>query len=130
MNIIKKKQIKLDKNDEQATRLFAKLGMSKNLAKTIMYLSHVDECYSADIEWGAKLRQPEVSLIMNELSQRGWITKREQKNKGKGRPLYAYKSTKNLSEIIKEVEYNKLREIENVKENISQLKDIKNLIPK
>ena len=37
---------------------------------------------------------------------------------------------KNLSEIIKDVEYNKLKEIENVKEDISQLKEIKNLIPK
>jgi predicted transcriptional regulator len=124
----KKKRIELDKKDEKATKLLAKLGMSKNLAKTIMYLSHVDECYSADIEWGAKLRQPEVSHAVNELAEKGWLTKREEKKKGKGRPLYAYKSIKNLSEIIKEVEYNKLKEIENVKEDISQLKEIKNLM--
>ena len=75
--MIKKNQIKLDKKDEKATRILAKLGMSKNLAKTIMYLSHVDECYSADIEWGAKLRQPEVSHAMKELAKRRWITKRK-----------------------------------------------------
>jgi predicted transcriptional regulator len=130
MNMAKKLQIKLNKKDEKATRLLAKLGMTKTLAKTIMYLSHVDECYSSDIEWGTHLRQPEVSHAMKELTKRGWITKREQKKEGKGRPLYAYKSTKNLSEIIKEVEYNKLKEIENVKEDISQLKEIKNLMPK
>ena len=33
--MIKKKPIKLDKKDEKATKLFTKLGMSKNLAKTI-----------------------------------------------------------------------------------------------
>ncbi len=68
----RKKSFVLTKNDREAARLFTELGMSKNLAKTLMYLSHVDECYSADIEQGANLRQPEVSLVMQELRRRKW----------------------------------------------------------
>jgi predicted transcriptional regulator len=120
----KKKTIILNHNDKKAARLFAKLGMPNKLAKTVMYLSHVDECYSTDIQWGTQLRQPEVSLAMSELARRGWIKKRYQKKKGKGRPLCAYKSTRRLSDIIKEVEKNKIKEIEHIKENISDLKEL------
>jgi predicted transcriptional regulator len=50
----------LDKEDGKAVQLFAGLGMPKNLAKTLMYISQVDECRSADVEKSANLRQPEV----------------------------------------------------------------------
>jgi predicted transcriptional regulator len=120
-----KKSFVLSKNDKRAARLFNKLGMSKNLAKTLMYLSHVDECYSVDIEQGTELRQPEVSLTMREITKRGWAKKHDQKMKeGKGRPRYIYKPKENLSEILKELEKKKLMEIETVKEDISELKHL------
>ena len=34
----------LDKDDDKAIQLFVKLGMSKNLAKTVLYTYQVDEC--------------------------------------------------------------------------------------
>ena len=57
----------LDEKDDKAVELFAELGMPKNLAKTLMYISQVDECKSADVEQGADLRQPEVSVAMQEM---------------------------------------------------------------
>ena len=66
-----------DQNDKKIIQLFTELGMPKNLAKTIMYVSQVDECKSADIEQGANLRQPEVSIAMQELHRQGWIKKRD-----------------------------------------------------
>ena len=120
----RKKLFVLSKKDEKAVQLFAELGMPKNLAKTLMYLSHVDECYSADIEHGADLRQPEVCIAIKELRHRGWIKKRELNKEGKGRPVHIYMPTKNLSEILNVFEQEKLKGVETVENDISELKDL------
>jgi len=114
----------LDEADDKTVQLFSKLGMSKNLAKTLIYLSQVDECKSSEIEIGAKLRQPNVSIAMKELREQGWIAKREIKKGGKGRPTHMYKSTTNLSNILDILEKEKLKEFENIEINISELKNI------
>ena len=81
---MKKKNIyTLDADDDKAVQLFVKLGMPKNLAKTLLYISQFDECKCADIEHGADLRQPEVSRSMQELRKKGWIKSEILKRKRK-----------------------------------------------
>jgi predicted transcriptional regulator len=98
--------------------------LPKNLAKTLLCMSQFDECKCADVEQGADLRQPEVSIAMQELRRRGWIKKRDLKKEGKGRPVHIYKTTTDLSEILNVFEQEKLKEVENVKNDISALKNI------
>jgi len=114
----------LDKEDEEIIRLFTEIGMPRVLSKALMYISQVDECSSTDVERGTNLRQPEVSLAMQELRRRGWVKKRELKKKGKGRPVHIYKSTVELSEIVKTIEQEKLKELEDAKNDITELKNI------
>ena len=114
----------LDKEDEKIVKLFTELGMPRNLSKTLLYVCQVDECRSADIEQAADLRQPEVSIAMQELLKRGWVKKRDQKKKGKGRPVHIYKTTTNLSKVVKSFEQEKLKEVESVRNDISALKTI------
>jgi predicted transcriptional regulator len=114
----------LDEKDDKAVQLFTELGMPKNLAKTLIYISQVDECKSADVEKGADLRQPEVSIAMQELRRREWIKKRDLNKKRKGRPVHIYKCTTHLSEILKTFEREKLKEVESVKKDISELKNL------
>jgi predicted transcriptional regulator len=89
-----------------------------------MYISQVDECRSADVEKAADLRQPEVSIAMQELHRRGWITKRDLKKEGKGRPVRIYKTNMHLSDMLKAFEQEKLKEAESVKRGISELKNL------
>ena len=114
----------LDKDDDKAVQLFVKLGMPKNLAKTLLYISQFDECKCADVEQGTDMRQPEVSVAMQELRNRGWAEKRDLKKKGKGRPIHIYRPTMDLFKILKSFEQEKLKEIEYVKNDISKLKNI------
>ena len=117
----RKRSFVLDDKDAKVVELFTDLGMPKNLAKTLMYISQVDECRSADVEQGADLRQPEVSVAMQELRRRGWAKKRDIKKKGKGRPVHLYKLTQDLNNILKSFEKEKMKEIENIREDLSQL---------
>ena len=113
-----------DDKDLKAVELFTNLGMQKNIAKTLMYISQIEECRSAEIEQGADLRQPEVSVAMQELRRKGWVTKKDMKGEGKGRPTHLYKSNVELSHIIQDLEKEKLQQVESVRENIQELKDL------
>ena len=123
-NMKQKNVYKLDKDEGKAIQLFVHLGMPKNLAKTLLYISQFDECKCADVEQGTDMRQPEVSVAMQELRKRGWVKKQDLKKKGKGRPVHIYKTTKDLSEILNVFEQEKLKEVETVKNDISTLKSI------
>jgi len=114
----------LDETDDKAVQLFTDLGMPKNLAKTLLYISQVDECRSVDVEQGADLRQPELCISMQELRRRGWAKKRDMKKKGKGRPVHLYKLTKPLDEILENFEREKMHEVETVEKNLQVLKDV------
>jgi len=121
----KVKSYKLTNQDKKIIKIFSDLGMPHNLAKTLMYISQVDECRSAEIEHGANLRQPEVSVSIQELHRRGWIEKRDLKKKGKGRPVHIYKLTSGIDNIIESFEQQKTKEINVIK---NDLKELKNLI--
>ena len=123
-NMKRKNSFVLDEKDDKAVQIFRELGMPKNLAKTLMYISQVDECRSAEVEQAADLRQPEVCVAMQELRRRGWVKKRDLKKEGKGRPVHIYTSTKNLPEIWKAFEQEKLKEVETIKNDISELKNL------
>ena len=119
-----KRSFVLDEKDDKAVELFTELGMPKNLAKTLMYISQVEECRSADVEQGADLRQPEVSVAMQELRRRGWAKKRDLKKKGKGRPVHIYKLTKPLPQILRNFEEEKMKQVDTIKSDLSELQDI------
>ncbi len=114
----------LDEKDDKAVQLFAELGMPKNLAKTLMYISQVEECKSADVEQGADLRQPEVSVAMQEMRRRGWAKKRDLKKEGKGRPVHIYKLTKQLPEILRNFEDEKMKQVETIRNDLTELQSL------
>ncbi len=103
--------------------LFTQLGMPKNIAKTLMYICQVEECRSTDIEQAADLRQPEVSVAMQELRKRGWVEKRDLKKQGKGRPVHVYSPTTSLESILDSFEEEKLAQINDIRTNITELRE-------
>ena len=115
---------KFNSQDEKIIHVFSDLGMPKNLAKTLMYISQVEECRSSEIERGANLRQPEVSVAMQQLQNKGWITKRDLKKKGKGRPVHLYKLSSPIEKIVSSFEKEKTQQIDNVKKDLTELKKL------
>ena len=115
---------KFKPQDKKIINIFAELGMPRNLAKTLMYISQVDECRSAEIEHGANLRQPEVSVAMQQLENKGWVEKRHKKKKGTGRPVHIYKLTGPIDNIVKNFEKEKIQQIDTVKKDLTELKNL------
>ena len=120
----RKRSFVLDEKDERAVELFTDLGMPRNLAKTLMFISQVDECKSSEVEQGADLRQPEVSVAMQEMRRRVWAEKRDLKKKGKGRPVHIYTLTKKLPDILNTFEQEKMKQVETIKKDLTDLQSM------
>jgi predicted transcriptional regulator len=110
--------------DEKIIKVFTELGMPRNLAKTLIYISQVDECRSAEIEHNANLRQPEVSVAVHQLDKRGWIEKRDLKKKGKGRPVHIYKLSSPIDKIVNTFEKEKVKQINVIRKDLDELKNL------
>src|SRR3989337_752429 len=116
------KEARRSRRYESIVDLFIRTGMSKNIAKTLVVLSKRDETTSVDIEKATGLRQPEVSIAMQDLRHRRWVEKRDIKEEGKGRPVHAYRLAVPFSAIVDAIAKAERRKIERVQGIIRRLK--------
>ncbi len=110
------------KEDMELSELLQRAGLPRNVARTLVFMKSREEVKSIDIEKNTELRQPEVSIAMKYLRERGWIKKRDIKKEGKGRPIHGYKLAKPFSKIIEEIEREIRREIGEKEKLIKDLK--------
>jgi len=68
-----------DEKDEEIADALIALGMNRNVAMALSYLQNTNAARSVDLERTARLRQPEVSIAMRQLRDRGWIDERDEK---------------------------------------------------
>ena len=114
----------LTKKDEAIIDHLVAAGITKNMAKTLAVLSDGDEIISVRIEGITALRQPEVSIVMQELRDRKWVRKRDLKKEGKGRPVHAYKLAMPFTKIVEIIERDERRKIKDIEANIAALKKL------
>jgi len=114
----------LDEKDHDTIEALRTVGVKRNVATIIVYLKDLDEATARDIEKGSGLRQPEVSIAMRTLRQKGWIAEREVKGTGKGRPTRLYKLTVPIDDIIGHYEEEKRIESSRAMQSIQRLKEI------
>ena len=124
-NIIRNVIIKIaDEKDLEFVQGMESLGMNRNVAGLITYLKEVKEGSSRDIETATGLRQPEVSIAMRTLRQNNWVTERDVKTEGKGRPMKIYKLSVHIEEIIKHYEEVKNSESAQAMGSIQRLREM------
>ncbi|HWG91991.1 MAG TPA: ArsR family transcriptional regulator [Candidatus Thermoplasmatota archaeon] len=114
----------LGDREEHIAKLLMDLGLSRSIAKTLVFLDRAKESVSSDIEHGAGLRQPEVSVAMQLLRERGWVDKHDLKKEGKGRPVHCYRLLVTLESIVSDIEREKREEAERNFETIQKLRTL------
>ncbi|NPA75136.1 MAG: ArsR family transcriptional regulator [Euryarchaeota archaeon] len=110
------------KEDEKLSELLQRAGLPRNVARTLVFMRKRDEVKSIEIEKNTDLRQPEVSIAMKYLREKGWVKKRDIKKEGKGRPIHGYKLSKPFSKIVEEIERDIRNEISDKEKLIKELK--------
>ncbi|MCG2735059.1 MAG: transcriptional regulator protein [Candidatus Methanoperedens sp.] len=116
----------LDEKDEEIADILISLGMSKNAATALSYLQNKNAAKSIDLERVARLRQPEVSIVMRQLKERDWINEREEKKPGKGRPYKIYSLKVGFNNIIAQLENQHIKAVEETQAKIERLKELGN----
>jgi predicted transcriptional regulator len=97
--------VNLTENEYSIIDMLQSLGLPRTEATAIVCLKDCRELRSLHIELASGLRQPEVSVAMRPLRDRGWVDERsEKKNKGKGRPVKYYQLTVPFPQIVNVLE--------------------------
>jgi predicted transcriptional regulator len=97
----------LTEKEEKFANLLIKIGMNKNVSKTLVFLADIPEATSLEIEYGTDLRQSEVSNGIQYMIKHDWISSRGGKADGKGRSIKIYKLEKSMREIMEVIENDK-----------------------
>jgi predicted transcriptional regulator len=114
----------LDDKDEKIADALISLGMNRPVARTLVSLRNEDETTTKEIERSTGLCQPEVSIGMKELKERNWITEREEKKPGKGRPYKIYSLKIGFNEIIAQLEKQQKKVVDEERAMIKRLKEL------
>ena len=97
-------------------------GMSRNTSKVFAYIALNKGTTSEKIEREMCLRQPDVSVSVQDLYSKGWLNRVSIKGTGKGRPKYLYTLSKSFKDIVSEVEKAEKDKIKEIESNIKDLK--------
>jgi predicted transcriptional regulator len=116
------REVRLSRRDETLVDLLIGTELSRNIAKTLVFLSKRDETTSVEIEKATGLRQPEVSIAMQELRRRKWVDKRDIKKEGKGRPVHSYRLNAPWSEILTQIDREEQSKIDRIEANRKKLR--------
>jgi len=114
----------LDEKDEEIADILMALGMSRNVAMALSYLQNTNAATSVDLERVARLRQPEVSIAMRQLKERNWISEKEEKKPGKGRPYKIYTLKVGFNDIVAQLEKQQKKAFDEAKSNVDRLKEL------
>ena len=74
-----------DEKDLEFVQALESLGMKRTVACIITFLKDLKERSSRDIETATFLNQPEVSLAMRTLREKGWLKEYDIKGNKRGR---------------------------------------------
>jgi predicted transcriptional regulator len=114
--------LQFSKGDEEIADLFWDIGLKRNSARVLVLMIRDFDVTSREIERFVDLRQPEVSIALNDLLKKRWIDIIGQITENKGRPVKIYHISRSLDEILEELkesiegEYDKkVEEIEQVR---------------
>ena len=116
------RDVRLSRRDETLVELLVETGLSKNVARTLVFLSKRDETTSVEIEKATGLRQPEVSIAMQDLRRRKWVDKRDIKKEGKGRPVHSYRLANPFAQILAELDREAQARVDRIESNRKKLK--------
>lgn len=114
----------LDDDDYKFIDTLKSLGMSRNVATALTYLSNVKRASSQEIEMCTGLRQPEVSVAMRTMRDNNWINIYNKKTAGKGRPTKIYELSTPLENVIKQYEQKILKKNQEALSATNKLKSM------
>jgi predicted transcriptional regulator len=111
------------REEEKFVDLLIDIGMKKNVAILLVFLTNTPVATSREIERGTDLRQPEVSMAMRYLMAQGWVKDSKSPSENKGRPQKKYSLAVPIKDIFASIERIKKYEADNQLELVRKMRD-------
>lgn len=89
-----------DSYSQEIIDLLISLGVSHNIAKTLICLHKHGPSKSTDLQRRCALRQPDVSIAISRLNELGVVNIVQVNSKGRGRPSHIYELAMPLNEAL------------------------------
>jgi predicted transcriptional regulator len=111
------KILSLSDIDIQITDILTDVGLKSGEARVLVVLFKGYDLTSREVERISDLRQPEVSIAINQLIKRNWVYVTSHNTEKKGRPVKIYSLQHTVDEILDEIkgdiegDYRKKKEI-------------------
>ena len=90
----------IDSDSHEMIDLLISLGVSHNIAKTLICLHKHGPSKSIDLQKRCELRQPDVSIAISGLNELGVVNILPVNSKGRGRPSHIYELAMPLDEAL------------------------------
>ncbi|MGA9098227.1 MAG: MarR family transcriptional regulator [Methanotrichaceae archaeon] len=116
----------LDDRDRLFIYTLRALGVHRQEATLVVWLSGAGEVSSKDIEQGTGIRQSDVSKVLKAMEENGWISILATNSSARGSPRKIYSLRASLDEIIGHYEQKKLSESALAMGSIERLKELAN----
>ena len=117
--------VEYDGSEDQTIAALLNAGMKRNSAKVLVYIALNSGTTSENVERAMRLRQPDVSVSVQELYDNGWLGRVSVRGTGKGRPKYVYTLSKPFGAIIEEVAAKEMKKITEIEANLKKLRACK-----
>lgn len=90
----------IDSDNHEMVDLLISLGVSHNIAKTLICLHKHGPSKSIDLQRRCELRQPDVSIAISRLNELGVVNIVPMNSNGRGRPSHIYELSMPLDEAL------------------------------
>ncbi len=122
------KMSKFNKKEKDFIKSLSRAGLPEKEAMSLAAIIKEGETKSKRIEKLGDIRQPEVSISVQALREKGWVGMESEKREGKGRPFHIYYLEKDLDDIIKEIEAWEKEKIKEIEKNIDKMKELAEVV--
>ena len=90
----------MNREKHRLSELFSTIGIGDNVAQVLMFMNENGWVDSPTLQSCCGLRQPEVSVAVKNLTDRGCIEIRPERLGTRGRPRHLYRLNGSLTEVI------------------------------
>lgn len=108
------RSVELKRDHLRMVEILSEAGIPRNTARVLTFIAVAGRTFSAQIQEGTGMRQPEVSIALKQLTERKWISRQSVQREGKGRPIYVYRLRRELREIVETVEKEQDRRVRQI----------------
>jgi predicted transcriptional regulator len=113
--------VELKRDHLRMVEILAEAGIPRNTARVLTFVAVAGRTFSAQIQAGTGMRQPEVSIALKQLTERKWISRQSVQREGKGRPIYVYRLRREIGEIVEAVEREQDRRMRQIQKDREDL---------